>query len=116
MVTLFGITNCTTVQKSRAWLALNKINYTFWDYKKQGIDAAHLQKWCKQFGWEKVLNRSGMMWRKASEEEKQRVLDETSAIAFMIRVPNSIKRPIVELDNGLLLGFDAVEWSKTLHE
>jgi Spx/MgsR family transcriptional regulator len=115
MITLYGITNCTTVQKSRNWLEINKIEYNFHDYKKLGIDEKHLKLWCKKFGWEKVLNMQGQMWRKASDEDKAKVVDEKSAIEFMIRVPNSIKRPIVELESGeLLKGFDEGEWEKEL--
>jgi len=115
MITLFGITNCSTVQKARNWLESNSIKYTFHDYKKLGIDQQHLKKWCAKFGWEKVLNTQGMMWRKASEGEKAKVVDEDSAIEFMIKVPNSIKRPIIVLDNGeILRGFDEKEWAEFL--
>jgi arsenate reductase (glutaredoxin) len=114
MTIVYGIKNCVTVQKSLAWLKANRVEYTFWDYKTQGIDEIHLQKWCKKFGWEKVLNCSGMMWRKAAENDKKKVVDETSAIEFMIRVPTSIKRPIVENANGNLLGFNAEEWEGKL--
>lgn len=115
MITVYGITNCTTVQKARNWLEKNGVRYNFHDYKKLGIDVAHLQKWCKKFGWDKVLNMQGQMWRKASDEDKTKVVDEKSAIELMIRVPNSIKRPIVELENGeLLRGFDAGEWKEML--
>jgi Spx/MgsR family transcriptional regulator len=97
MITVYGITNCTTVIKARNWLEENKIEYNFHDYKKLGIDAQHLTKWIAKFGWDKVLNMQGQMWRKASDEEKTKVVDEKTAIEFMIKVPTSIKRPIVEL-------------------
>jgi arsenate reductase (glutaredoxin) len=107
MITIYGITNCTTVQKARNWLEANK---------KLGIDEKHLKLWCKKYGWDKVLNMQGQMWRKASDEDKAKVVDEKSAIEFMIRVPNSIKRPIVELDGGeLLRGFDKGEWEEVLN-
>jgi len=113
MITVYGITNCTTVIKARNWLEKNKIEYNFHDYKKLGIDAQHLTKWISKFGWEKVLNMQGQMWRKASEEEKSKVVDEKTAIEFFIKVPTSIKRPIVELESGeILRGFDELEWSK----
>ena len=115
MITLYGISNCTTVQKARNWLEDNKIEYNFHDYKKLGIDEAHLKLWCAKFGWDKVLNMQGQMWRKASEEDKAKVVDEKSAIKFMIKVPNSIKRPIVELESGdLLRGFDAEDWKQLI--
>ncbi len=98
------------MQKARAWLAANNVEYAFHDYKKLGIDEKHLQTWCKYFGWEQVLNRSGMMWRKASESDKAKVTDEKTAIEFMLQVPNSIKRPIIEHYNGLVRGFDVDEY------
>ncbi len=114
MLKVFGIINCSTVVKARKWLEQNSIEYTFWDYKKSGIDKEHLEEWCGVLGWEKVLNRAGMMWRKASDEDKTKVVDQNSAIAFMLRVPTSIKRPIVETENGLLLGFDPERYSEKL--
>lgn len=115
MLTLYGITNCSTVQKARKWLDDHKIDFEFHDYKKSGIDVNHLQNWCEVFGWENVLNRQGMMWRKTSEEEKEKVVDTQSAIEFMIKVPNSIKRPIVEKDGkAILRGFEVGEWERIL--
>jgi arsenate reductase (glutaredoxin) len=105
MTTIYGIKNCQTVQKALKFLDENQIQYEFWDYKKQGIDKEHLEKWCREFGWQKVLNRDGMMWRKASEEDKNKVVDQNSAIEFMLQVPTSIKRPIVEIESELLIGF-----------
>ena len=110
MITLYGISNCSTVQKARNWLVSNQIEYIFHDYKKLGIDQAHLEHWCQKLGWAAVLNRAGMMWRKASEADKSKVLDQDSAIAFMIKVPNSIKRPIIEHQNGLIRGFDEAQY------
>jgi Spx/MgsR family transcriptional regulator len=111
MPILYGIPNCTTVAKARKWIESNSIEYSFHDYKKLGIDAEHLKKWCTKFGWDKVLNMQGMMWRKASDLEKAKVVDQESAIDFMINTPNAIKRPIVELeDGGILRGFDAKDW------
>jgi arsenate reductase (glutaredoxin) len=106
MTTVYGITNCTTVQKARKWLDVNGVEYVFHDYKKSGIDTAHLERWCNEFGWEQVLNRSGMMWRKADPVLKSLVVDTKSSIEFMIQVPTSIKRPIIEYNSKLIRGFD----------
>jgi arsenate reductase (glutaredoxin) len=106
MITIYGIKNCSTVQKAVKYLELNNIEYTFWDYKKVGIDKEHLVKWCEVLTWQKILNRSGMMWRKADEKSKLKVVDQKSAIEFMLSTPTSIKRPIIEIENGLILGFD----------
>lgn len=114
MTKVYGITNCVTVQKSLKWLKDNQVDFEFHDYKKLGIDKTHLEIWCKEFGWEKVLNRAGMMWRKASESEKAKVVDQASAIEFMLQTPNSIKRPVVEYSKGLILGFNQSEWESLL--
>jgi arsenate reductase (glutaredoxin) len=107
---VYGITNCQTVQKARKWLEQNQIEYEFHDYKKLGIDQEHLQTWCNQLTWQKVLNCSGMMWRKASEAEKSKVVDQQTAIEFMLKSPTSIKRPIIEKNETLILGFDEQEY------
>lgn len=115
MLTVYGITNCSTVKKARNWLESNEINYNFHDYKKLGIDATHLQSWCDKFGWEQVLNRQGMMWRKALESDKNLVVDTKSAIEFMLKTPNSIKRPMVEKEGEVVLrGFEIGEWGGVL--
>jgi arsenate reductase (glutaredoxin) len=111
---VYGITNCTTVQKARSWLESNNVEYIFHDYKKLGIDEKHLQKWCDEIGWERVLNRSGMMWRRATEIDKSKVVDAASAISFMLLVPTSIKRPIIETNTVLLCGYDVKEYSRVL--
>ena len=106
MITIYGIKNCSTVQKALKFLDNNRVEYTFHDYKKLEIDKEHLQKWCKELSWQKVLNRSGMMWKKAHDEVKNKVVDQESAIQFMLKVPTSIKRPIIDFDNKLFIGFD----------
>lgn len=112
MTTIYGIKNCSTVQKAIKFLDDKKIQYTFHDYKKQGIDIENLEKWCEKLGWQKVLNRSGMMWRKADEETKSKVVDKETAIEFMLLVPTSIKRPILESEKGLLIGFVESEYGQ----
>jgi arsenate reductase (glutaredoxin) len=109
-ITIYGIKNCQSVQKAVNFLNSKNLEVTFWDYKKQGIDGEHLQTWCNKFTWQKVLNRSGMMWRKASDQDKSKVIDEETAIEFMLQVPTSIKRPIIEVDGNLVLGFDEEEY------
>jgi arsenate reductase (glutaredoxin) len=112
MTTIYGIKNCQTVQKALKFLDKNKFEYNFHDYKKQGIDRESLEKWCDKFTWQKVLNRAGMMWRKAIEEDKNKVVDQESAIEFMLQIPTSIKRPTLETENGLMIGFDEGEYTE----
>ena len=112
-VTLYGIANCDTVRKARDWLDRRGVVHGFHDYKKAGIDAAHLTRWVGHSGWEKVLNRTGTTFRKLTEAERSD-LDADKAIALMLAQPSLIKRPVVEHDGGLLLGFKPDEWAAAL--
>ena len=112
-VTLYGIPNCDTVKKARAWLDARGIAYAFHDYKKAGADPAKLAAWCKAAGWDKILNRAGTTFKKLPDADKQG-LDEARAIALMAANPSCIKRPIVEHPGGLLVGFKADEWNQAL--
>ena len=96
-VTLYGIKNCDTVKKARAWLDKHGVAYAFHDYKTAGIDAPRLQKWCKELGWETVLNRAGTTFRKLDDAAKAN-LTEAKAITLMLAQPSMIKRPV--LDTG----------------
>ena len=103
-VTLYGIRNCDTMKKAWTWLDAHGIAYDFHDYKKAGIDRAHLERWCKAEGWEKILNRAGMTFRKLPDEDKQD-LSEEKAIALMLEKPSMIKRPVLDRDGALRIGF-----------
>ncbi len=103
-VTIYGIKNCDTMKKARSWLDEHDVAYDFHDYKAVGIDRAHLEKWTAEAGWETVLNRAGTTFRKLPEEARQD-LDKNKAIALMIEQPSMIKRPVVEADGKLLIGF-----------
>jgi Spx/MgsR family transcriptional regulator len=113
VITLYGIPNCDTVKKARAWLDGRGIGYAFHDYKKEGADRARLAGWVAQAGWERVLNRAGTTFRKLPDADK-RDLDAGRAVALMTANPSAIRRPVVEHDGGLLVGFDAAEWEKAL--
>ncbi|MEJ1960591.1 MAG: ArsC family reductase [Gammaproteobacteria bacterium] len=102
--TLFGIKNCDTMKKARAWLDSHGVAYEFHDYKAAGIDAAHLGRWTTEAGWETVLNRGGTTFRKLPDARKTN-LDERKAIALMLEQPSMIKRPVLELGDRLLIGF-----------
>lgn len=103
-VTIYGIKNCDTMKKARGWLEEHGIAYTFHDYKAVGIDRAHLQVWTKEAGWETVLNRAGTTFRKLPEADRND-LDEGKAIALMLQQPSMIKRPVVEANGKLMIGF-----------
>jgi len=113
--TIFGIKNCDTMKKARTWLDDHGIEYTFHDYKAQGIDAAHLKRWAAERGWETVLNRAGTTFRKLPDAQKAG-LDERKAIALMLEQPAMIKRPVLEVGSKVLVGFRPEEYGKAFPE
>ncbi|MFM1891470.1 MAG: arsenate reductase [Pseudomonadota bacterium] len=102
---LYGIPNCDTMKKARAWLDGHGVAYDFHDYKKQGIDARTLRGWVKELGWEALLNRRGMLWRKVPDELKA-AIDEAGAIRLMLETPSIIKRPVLDTGRARHVGFD----------
>jgi len=106
MTSIYGIPNCDTMKKARAWLDAHDVIYNFHDYKKRGVDADHLNRWADAAGWEKVINRAGMTFRKLDDAAKQS-LDRDRAIALMLAQPSMIKRPVLEHDGKVIVGFDA---------
>lgn len=112
-IEFYGIPNCDTVKKARAWLDARGIAHTFHDYKKEGADPAKLRDWVAAMGWETVLNRRGTTFRKLDEGDKAG-LDAARAVALMAAHPSTIKRPVVEYGGGLLVGFDEARWSAAL--
>jgi arsenate reductase len=104
-ITIYGIRNCDTMKKARGWLDSHGVAYAFHDYKSAGIDRARLERWCKTVGWETLLNRAGITFRKLSETDKQE-LDAEKAISLMLEQPSMITRPVLDLgDRKLLVGF-----------
>jgi arsenate reductase (glutaredoxin) len=112
-IDVYGIPNCDTVKKARAWLDARGIDYAFHDYKKEGADPARLASWVEQAAWEKVLNRAGTTFRKLPEADRQD-LDAGKAVALMAVHPSAIKRPVVEHAGGMLVGFREAEWEEAL--
>ena len=104
-MTLYGIPNCSTVKKARAWLAGHAHEVAFHDFKKQGVDAAWLREVIRQTGWQALLNTRGTTWRKLTDAEKAAADQEAGAIALMISHPSVIKRPVLERDGRYHLGF-----------
>ena len=104
MTTLYGIPNCDTMKKARKWLADNGVEYDFHDYKKLGVERKQLDAWIKAVGWETLLNRRGMMWRKVPDDVKASI-DEQSAIRLMLETPSIIKRPVLEAKGKVIVGF-----------
>lgn len=103
---LYGIANCDTVKKARTWLAAHGQEIAFHDFRKSGLDEATLKNWMGQTGWEKLLNRKGMTWRQLSEDARLSVTGEAAALALMLEKTSLIKRPVLELDGAIQIGFD----------
>ena len=112
MYTLYAIPNCDTVKKARFWLAEHGIDYTFHDYKKQGIDRQTIERWLTQKTWEELVNRAGMTWKQLPDDNKPTNAEE--AITLMIQKPSVIRRPLVEAaDRIVALGFKAADYYET---
>ena len=103
-VTIYGIRNCDTMKKARAWLEEHGVAHGFHDYKAAGIGEDKLRAWAGEVGWEVLINRAGTTFRKLPEAQKEG-LDEAKAIALMLAQPGMIKRPVVEGRGGLMVGF-----------
>jgi arsenate reductase len=101
-VKLYGIANCTTVKKARAWLDNQRVDFEFYDFKKQGVTEAMLSGWLKQVGWQKLLKKTGPTWRQLPDAVKASIKDEASAMALMLAKPNVIKRPVLERNGKVL--------------
>lgn len=110
MITLYGIPNCDTMKKARAWLAEHDIEYRFHDYKKAGIDRDTLRGWVDELGWEVLLNRRGMMWRKVPQDVKDNI-DEASAMRLMLETPSIIKRPVLDTGEARHVGFKPEQYA-----
>jgi len=113
-VTIYGIKNCDTMKKARRWLDERDVVYDFHDYKAKGIDRAKLETWARKAGWETLINRAGLTFKKLPDKDKQSVT-EKKAIALMIKQPSMIKRPVLELSGGkLLVGFKPEQYDAAL--
>jgi arsenate reductase len=110
-ITIYGIKNCDTMKKARAWLDGNGVAYDFHDYKVAGIAKDRLQQWADQLGWETLLNRAGTTFRKLPDADKEG-LNQKKALALMLAQPSMIKRPVLDLGGKLLVGFKPDAWAK----
>jgi arsenate reductase len=104
MITIYGIKNCDTMKKAMRWLDEHGVDYRFHDYRKEGLDAKLLKAWEKEIGWETLLNRRGMLWRKLPESSRDNI-DRQSALQIMEENPGIIKRPLLDLGDRRVVGF-----------
>ncbi len=112
-VILFGIKNCDTMKKAFNWLSENGVDYEFTDYKKAGVAAAHLADWSQRAGWETLLNKRGLTWKKLTDAERTDV-NETKAIELMTQHPSLIKRPVLDTGRQLIIGFTPENYAEQL--
>lgn len=114
-LTLYGIPNCDTVKKARAWLTARGVAHVFHDFKKQGVPGDALAHWLDALGWDKVLNRQGTTWRKLPPDQQAAINDAASAAAWLREQPSAIKRPVVRWPDGSVsAGFAEADWARRL--
>ena len=110
-LTVYGIPNCDSVKKARAWLSEHGLEYAFHDFKKQGVPEAELDTWLKTCGWETLLNRKGTTWRQLDAATQTRVVDAASAKALMLVQASVIKRPVIAWPSGqTTVGLSPERW------
>ncbi|MGY3081520.1 Spx/MgsR family transcriptional regulator [Bradyrhizobium sp. LM6.10] len=108
---IYGIKNCDTMKKARAWLDTHGVTYTFHDYKTEGVENDKLKQWSDKVGWETLLNRAGTTFRKLPDADKEG-LSEKKALALMLAQPSMIKRPVLEIGGKVLVGFKPEIYAK----
>jgi arsenate reductase (glutaredoxin) len=110
-VTIYGIKNCDTMKKARAWLDQRGVAYAFHDYKTAGIERDRLDGWAQKVGWEILLNRAGTTFKKLPDKDKESIT-EKKALALMVAQPSMIKRPVLDIGGKLLVGFKPEQYEK----
>lgn len=112
---VYGIPNCNTVKKALDWLKANQIDFEFHDFKKKGITAQKIAEWFNTFGWEKVINKNGLTFKKLSKEEQGLIDNADAALNYLLHNTSAIKRPIVEVENkAVLIGFNEDSYAQEL--
>ncbi|OEY69846.1 ArsC family reductase [Rheinheimera salexigens] len=111
MTKMYGIKNCDTIKKARAWLTEQQHDYTFIDYRKDGLTAEQLAEFSAACGWQNLLNTRGTTYRQLAAEDKEN-LDEAKALALMLAQPAMIKRPLLVHNGQYYLGFKAEQYQQ----
>jgi Spx/MgsR family transcriptional regulator len=111
-ITVYGIPNCDTIKKTLDWYKKKNIPVAFHDYKKQGIKKEKLAEWCMLVGWELLLNKKSTTWRSLSPADQQLITNEKMAIKLMIEFPSIIKRPVIEMNDKIMVGFNETYFTK----
>jgi arsenate reductase (glutaredoxin) len=105
-IIIYGIPNCDTTKKAMAWLNKNNISFIFHDYKKQGIENEKLETWCSKVSWEILLNKKSTTWREFSKTEQEKIINQAAAIKVMMNNTSIIKRPVIEYNSKIMVGFN----------
>lgn len=113
MIKVFGIKNCDTMKKAFRWLDENHVEYSFHDYKKQGLDEATAKAWIEKLGWENVINKRGTTWRKL-DAETQTAMSDSLAVSTIIANTSMIKRPLIMAESEIYLGFNPEDYAQKL--
>jgi len=113
---LYGIPNCDTVKKARAWLHAHHLVHDFHDFKKSGVTADWLQQVSAQTGWQALLNQRGTTWRKLASATQSAVTDQQAAIALLLAHPSLIKRPVLATKGRYHLGFSESQYQAIFGE
>jgi Spx/MgsR family transcriptional regulator len=111
MTTLYGISNCDTMKKARAWLDGRGIDYVFHDYKRAGLPETLARAWVTELGWEAVVNRRGTTWRRLPESVRAS-MDAESAVRVMLENPSIVRRPILDTGNARHPGFSPEQYQE----
>ena len=109
-ITLYGIPNCDTVKKARTWMAAQGHDFTFHDFKKQGLKRATAAAWLEQLAWDVLINRKGTTWRNLADERKAAVTDKASALELVLEMPSVIKRPLLDRGGKFSVGFSEPQY------
>ncbi|HSO81099.1 ArsC family reductase [Thiocapsa sp.] len=113
MVALYGIPNCDTMKKARAWLDAHGVDYRFHDYKREGVDETRLRAWVDELGWETLVNRRGTTWRKLPEDVREG-MDAEAAVRVMLETPSIIRRPVLDTGELRHAGFSETDYERLL--
>jgi arsenate reductase len=111
-ITIYGIKNCDTMKKAFNWLDERGVKYTFHDYKKLGISADKLTEWIQQVEVNKLVNTKGTTFKKLTPEQQEGISNPIHAVELMLNQPSMIKRPLVEVNNKIILGFNTADWDR----
>lgn len=111
MITVYGIKNCDSVKKACNWLREHELEYQFYDLRNEGIDKRTVQQWIDQVGWERVLNKRGTTWRNLDSDQQQRV-NQSNVVALLQTNPTLIKRPVLDVDGIISIGFSTESYQQ----